>query len=387
MPLWQTGYRPFFLGAGLWAIISMFLWFGILRLGWHFPLNGVPAVTWHAHEMVFGYSAAVVAGFLLTAVPNWTGTAAVNGRILIVIFGAWLGARFLSLVGGADLLPVSAGLDLIFITGLFGCVLWPVVRQKKWKQFAILAKVATLGAGNCLYYLGAGGIIENGVHYGLYMGFYLLIALILTLGRRVIPSFIERRLSLPAPLRNDRWVDIGSMVLFIVFWALQIFGAAPRWLQIIALPLLALHCFRLYHWHRPGIWRDPLLWVLFVSYGLITSSFAIVAAPLLGFAYSPLLALHLFAVGGIGLMTCGMMSRVSLGHSGRDIRTPPTAISIAFICIALAAIVRVFPPMLSIDQYMIWLVVSQWLWITGFLIFIFNYAFILIKPRVDGKPG
>ena len=386
-PLWQTGFRPFFLGASLWAIVAMLIWFGVLRLGWQFPFNGLTATIWHGHEMLYGFSVAVIAGFLLTAVPNWTETKPIGGLPLVFVFASWLGARVTGLIGGAEVLVVTACLDLLFLSGLLVCAALPIVRGKHWKQSGILAKVILLIIGNAAYYLGASGHLENGIVLGLNIGFYLVIALVLTLGRRLIPFFIERRLKLSQPVRNDKWVDRASIILFLVFWALQVFTHQTLWIQTIALLLFYLHSFRLYHWHRPGIWADPLLWVLFVSYGFIVLSFALVAAPLFGVNYSPFLALHLFAVGGIGLITCGMMARISLGHSGRDLRAPPRMISIAFVSIALAAIVRVFLPMYFIEHYLLWLTISQWLWIGGFAVFFLNYMTILLSPRIDGKPG
>ena len=103
-PLWQTGFRPFFLGAALWAIVAMLVWFGVLQLGWQFSFNGQTPTLWHAHEMVYGFSVAVVAGFLLTAVPNWTGTKAISGFPLMIVFVSWLSARVTGLIGGVDLL-------------------------------------------------------------------------------------------------------------------------------------------------------------------------------------------------------------------------------------------------------------------------------------------
>ncbi len=385
--LWGTGFRSFFLGAALWSVVSMSLWFGVLHLGWKFPFNGQGSMIWHAHEMIYGYSIAVVSGFLLTAVPNWTETKPVCGLPLGFVFITWLGARIFSVFGGGDLIVLTAGLDLLFIVCLLSCTASPIIKTKNWKQSGVLAKVILLGAGNLAFYLGATGYLENGIRIGLYSGFYLIIALVLVLGRRLIPFFIERRLDLSESIRVDKWLDNVLILLFFMFWVFHVFTQHLVWTQLTALLLFFLHIFRLYHWYRPGIWKDPLLWVLFVAYGFLVLSFIVIALPLFGVDSSPFLPLHLFAVGGIGLITCGMMSRISLGHTGRNIKTPPDMIGFSFACIILAAITRVFLPMFFTNQYGLWLVISQLLWIAGFSVFILSYLSILLSPRIDGKLG
>lgn len=385
--LWHAAYRPFFLGAASWAVFAMLMWFGVLNLGWSFPFNGVSPAIWHGHEMVYGISAAVVAGFLLTAAPKWTDTKPMAGGPLALSFTSWLAARISALFGSSELLPLTASLDLLFITSVLVGIAVPIMRLKQWSQTGVLVKVLLLGVGNGLFYLGVMGVIDHGAVYGLYSSFYLIIALILTFSRRVMPFFIERRLRLPTPLQNFQWLDRSSLILFLVFWGLQVFSQQVVWGQVVALALFALHAIRIYHWYRPGIWSDPLLWVLFVAYGFLVLAFSLVAAPLFGYAVPSFASLHLFAVGGIGLIICGMMARISLGHSGRDVRSPPKTIGVAFLSIAIATIVRVFFPLFDPAHYLLWIAISQWFWMIGFAVFLLNYTRILISPRADGKLG
>ncbi len=365
----------------------MLIWFGILHLNWQLPLNGATPALWHAHEMVYGYSLAVIAGFLLTAVPNWTSTPPLSGKLLGLLFFTWLTARIVWLFGYDHLLILVAALDVLFLLGLLICIGLPLLQQKQFKQSGVLVKILLLGIGNATFYLGLAGYLENGVHYGLYTGFYLVIALILTLGRRVIPVFIENRLGLKQHLTNPVWVDRASLLLFLMFWLFEVFGEDNLWAGIFALLLFLVHINRLFHWFQLGIWRDPLLWVLYVSYGFIVLAFGLKGASIFGYNFASSLALHLFAIGGIGLMTCGMMARVALGHTGRNIRKLPARMAIAFISITLAAVVRVAFPILDLKHYLLWLGLSQWLWIASFTIFVWIYYSILMKPRVDGRPG
>ena len=385
--VWQTGFRPFFLGAATWSIISMMIWFGLLNLNWQFSMSGLAGVHWHAHEMIYGYTIAVVAGFLLTAVPKWTSSAPVCGSKLMVVFIAWLVARVTGLFGSDNLLLLSAVADMVFIFGLLVLIAIPIIKQRQLKQIGILVKVAILGLGNLAFYLGAANVLENGMFLGLYTGLYLIIALILTLGRRVIPFFIESRLRLENPLNNRKWVEIGSLLLFLVFWIGEVFSQRPQIGAVAAIFLCVLHSVRLFDWYRPGIWSDPLLWVLYVSYLFIVIAFGIKGASLAGFTYSPLLTLHLFAIGGIGLISCGMMTRVSLAHTGRDIRSVPALVTVSFLCIALSAICRVFLPMVNMEKYLLWVSISQLLWIIGFTIFLLIFFSTLLRPRIDGTPG
>ncbi len=387
MALWQSGFRPFFLGAGCWAVISMFIWFGLLQLNWQFGLNNLSPVIWHAHEMVFGYAVAVVAGFLLTAVPTWTNCRAFSGFRLIGVFSFWLLARITGLMGEGSMLPVTACLDILFILGLFVLISWPIIKSRQYRQFGILTKVLLLGASNISFYLGTGGVFENGIHYGLYTGFYLIIALILTIGGRVIPFFIQRGLNLEKPLQNRIWVNIASLVLFLLFWIPEVFFSVPQLTALVALLLLIVHSIRLFDWYETRIWKKPLLWVLYISYSFIVLGFGLKAGLLVKLSVSSQLVLHMFAIGGVGLMTCGMMSRVSLGHSGRNIHKISIPIVLAFIAIASAAVVRVFFPLFDSQHYPLWISVSQGLWITGFCSFLLVFFPILTTSRIDGRSG
>lgn len=343
---------------------------------------------WHAHEMIYGYSLAVIAGFLLTAVKNWTGIQTVNGPALLMLFCLWGIARIIWLFG-TQLLVIAAIVDLLFVLFLIICVCYPVVKVKQWRQLAVLPKLILLGVFNFIFYLGALDIMEQGKFLGIYGGLYLIIGLILTMGRRVLPMFIQSGvgyLGYRAKLFNSRWLDISSMVLFLGFFISELFIHNKLFSACTSLFLFVINAIRLVGWHNPGIWKRSLLWSLYLSFWFVCIGFLLFAsAYFLGVAN--FFAIHAFAVGGIGVVTMAMMSRVTIGHSGRDIHKPPKVISIAFVLLLLAAFFRVIVPLFNLQNYVLWVGLSQLLWIASFLVFLLVFLPILIKPRIDGRPG
>ncbi|MCW8827319.1 MAG: NnrS family protein, partial [Gammaproteobacteria bacterium] len=262
----------------------------------------------------------------------------------------------------------------------------PIVKAKQWSQAGLIAKLVLLLVANILFYLGVTGVLENGYHIGLYLGLYLILAIIFEMGRRVIGFFIERGVDQPASLKNWRWVDLSSMVLLLLFTLFDLFLSFPNITALLALGLTVVHSVRLFGWYTPGIWQKPLLWSLYIAYIFIVFGFALKAATV-WFGISYLLAVHAFTVGGIGMITLGMMSRVALGHTGRSVFEPPKAVSAIFALLLVAAVVRVILPMLSLGDYATLMLVSQVLWIAAFALFTLIYAPMLFTRRIDGGPG
>lgn len=214
----------------------------------------------------------------------------------------------------------------------------------------------------------------------------MIIALIMTLGRRVIPMFIERGVGYQVQLVNHKWIDRSSLVLLLAFFIVFVFIENRQISAIISLALFFITTIRLFGWHTPGIWKKPLLWSLFVAFIFIDVGFLLFAASNL-LNIPPMLAFHAFSYGGIGIVTLGMMSRVSLGHTGRDIQSPPKVLTLSFILLVVGAICRVFLPIFDMSHYATLILLSQILWAIAYLIFAIAYASILIKPRIDGQFG
>lgn len=389
--LTHLGFRPFFLSAGAFAVIGILLWTAIYSFNWQGLNAAYPPITWHAHEMIFGYTLAVVAGFLLTAIKNWTGQQTLHQAPLLLLTAIWLAARLLPFMQGLSLQAV-ASVDLLFMLALLAAVAIPVLRARQWQQAGIIAKVALMTLANAVFYLGLLGYWPAGTQLGLYAGLYLMIALIFTMGRRVIPFFIERGVGVSFKANNTRWVDRSSLVLFLLFAITDLIAmtqgnqALAGMAAALALVQIPLHGWRLYGWYHAAIWQKPLLWVLYVAYAWLVLGFGL---KFLSWStgLSPWLAVHAFAYGGIGMMTLGMMARVILGHTGRNVFEPPALVGKIFAILFAGACVRILAVWALPQWHWWWIVIAQCLWMLAFGLFVWLYAPMLIKPRVDKRYG
>ena len=384
--LFRSGFRPFFLGAAGFAVLAVLIWTGIYIFGWEVQLYGLPPVTWHAHEMIYGYSLAVVAGFLLTAVNNWTGIQTLTGFPLFLLFFLWATGRALPFFGNSVPVEFVAVIDNLFLVFLILSTALPVLKARQWNNLVIISKLLLILASNILFYLGVLGILSKGVYWGLYSGLYLILALIFTMGRRVIPFFIEQGVGYPVQLKNRKWLDISSLVLFLLFWIADLLIPDEAPVALLAGILFVIHGVRMLGWYTHGIWKKPLLWVLYLAYGSLVAGFALKAAVFV-FGVSQYLAVHAFAFGGIGMITIGMMSRVSLGHTGRSVSEPPPALFWIFAILFIGTVVRVLFPLADQAYYMVWVGLSQMFWIISFSMFLYVYFPMLIRPRMDGRYG
>jgi uncharacterized protein involved in response to NO len=383
--LFNLGFRPFFLLAGVYALVSIFIWGCVAVYGWPMPRLPFSPMHWHAHEMIFGYGMAVAAGFLLTAVRNWTHLDTLRGYPLAGLATLWLAARLAGWISPGQVLPMML-LDLLFDTWLAVAIFRPILRAKQHDQIGIASKIILLTLANLCFYLGVAGVLEQGIVWGLYSGFYILLALVYTMARRVLPFFIERGVGYPVQLKNRAWIDHAVIYMFVLFLIADVFWKNGPATAILAALLFALHMIRLVDWHTRGIWKKPLLWVLYLGYGGATFGFLLKAlAPFS--TLSPSLALHAFALGGIGMITAGMMSRIALGHTGRDIQQHSPLLAPIFILLIAAYVARVLLPMIAQANYPWWLGIAQAAWVIAFALFVWVYAAILVKPRADGMPG
>ncbi len=383
--LFNLGFRPFFLLAGIYALVSIFIWGGIYVYGWSAPRLPFSLAYWHAHEMIFGYGMAVAAGFLLTAVRNWTHIPTPTGLPLAGLAILWLGARVIEWIIPGQIYPMMA-LDLLFDAWLIVAVFSPILRAKQHDQIGLASKLILLMLANLVFYLGVSGVLVQGIVWGLYSGLYFLLALIFAMARRVMPFFIERGVGYPVQLKNRLWLDRTLLFLFLLFWLADVFWRHADVTALLAALLFAAHALRLAGWHTRGIWKKPLLWVLYLGYAGATIGFLVKALAPFVFLL-PFLGLHAFALGGITMMTAGMMARISLGHTGRNIQQHSRLLAPAFLALTAAFVARVILPMIAPMQYTLWIGVAQAAWLIAFALFVWIYAPILLKPRTDGMPG
>ena len=365
----------------------MLIWTWLYLYNTQHLLAGLTTPAWHAHEMIFGYAFGVIAGFLLTAVKNWTDIRTVHGAPLAVLALIWLTARCLLLLfthpGTLTLAMVS---DVLFGVLLIGCLAIPIFQAKQWKQMGILIIVSLIVLANALFYWGAMNVSNTQMYWGIYLGLYLVVGLIMIIGGRVIPGFVERGVATQPTIHRFIWLDKANLILFLLFIVFEVFIGSDAIIFFLSTALFFINALRIWGWHDKGIWKVPLLWVLYLAYVFVVVGFALKS---LSFWVSllPYLSIHAFAYGGIGMMTLGMMARVSLGHTGRNIHTPPAPLRWAFAVLLFGGIVRVLMPLIDVSNYPWWITLSQIAWIIAFTIFVFVYFPFLTKARIDGRDG
>jgi len=380
-PFLRLGFRPFFFAAGVIGVISMLMWIFFYQS--IITSNTVSPSQWHAHEMIFAYASAVIVGFLLTASKNWTGVQTLYGKPLLALFLLWVAGRFLPFVN-YDYLLYQAIIDSSFLLIATIAISHPIIKSKNWMHLAVVSKVLGLALAHIAYYMGALGGLDNGINIGLYTGFYLIISLLFMMSRRLVPFFIERGIGLSTELKNSKFLDIASLVLFLVFLITEVFFTTII-ADILAGALFVIHTIRMVNWYHSGIWGKSLLWSIYLAYGFLTLGFGLHA--ITSFAILlPHIALHSFAF-GIALMTLSMMSRVSLGHTGRNVFTPPKILNSLFILLSLSFVFRVILPSISVEYYAQWILISQLLWIASFTLFALRYTPMFFKARIDGNFG
>lgn len=381
--MFALGFRPFFLLASLFAIATMADWL-LMYLGGADAANYYGGIDRHPHEMIFGYTAAVVAGFLLTAVRNWTGIPTATGGSLAGLAAVWLAARIMPFFPHALPPLLIAIVDLAFIPALAAVLAVPLVRAGQKHNLIFLPILAALAAANLLVHLQELGYTAASARPGIFLGLDLIVLVIVIIGGRVIPFFTERAVAGAAPKRRPmiEWLSPISALAFAIADL-----ALPNSLLAGALAALAAiaNGVRLSGWYTSRFWKVPLLWVLHLGYAWVVVGFVLRALAAVG-AVAPEFTIHAFTVGGIGVLTLGMMARVSLGHTGRPLKPAP-AVALAFALMNAAALVRGLLPVVLPQIFPHLIALSGALWIAAFAIFLAVYAPILTRPRIDGEPG
>jgi len=380
--LLQLGFRPFFLAAGLWAVLAMALWLAQLAGRLILP-SALDPISWHAHEMIFGYAMAAVAGFLLTAVPNWTGRLPVRGAPLAGLAALWLLGRAAVAASGLIGAPMAALIDLAFPVFFLLVVAREIAAGKSRKNLMMVVLLALLALGNALTHLEAlGGPATASL--GQRLGLAALIFLIALVGGRVTPSFTRNWLAkrdagrLPAAFGLTDRVALVATAAALLAWIAAPEAPPTPWLALAAGVALAV---RLSRWCGLRTASEPLLLVLHVGYAWLPLGLILLAAARL----TPLLpgsaALHALTAGAVGTMTLAVMCRATLGHSGRALTAGPGTTAI-FGMITLAALLRVGGGAALGDFGAILLLASGAAWIAAFGLFLVLYGPILLRTRL-----
>ncbi len=381
LSLFALAFRPFFLAGSAAAVILMIFW--LLSLTGHIgPTSYLDPVIWHSHEMIFGFAAAVIVGFLLTAVQTWTGIPSVKGNALVLLFLLWFMGRLLLAFPVEDIQLLTIFIDLLFFPVVAVILAAKVIRTKQWHNGIFLPVLTLFFIANLLVHLQALGR-GSAADTGLALGLWLVLLLIIIIGGRVLPMFTSNGLG-GIKVHSYKYINIGSILFFILLAASDLFqlkGITP-WLAGIC---VIFHSIRLYGLRPHLTVKTPLLWVLHIGYAwLIIGLILFGLSDILSLPRS--VAIHAFAVGTVGNFIIGMMSRVSLGHTGRPLQ-PAKIMTLAFGLINIATVARVFLPLFTPTQWSIFIVAAGVFWILAYSIFFLVYLPILSKPRVDGKEG
>ncbi len=388
------GFRPFFLAAGIQAALAMVAW--LAWMGLHLAGAEVTATTiamplfvWHGHEMLFGYAGAVIAGFLLTAQPNWTGSGALRGGPLAALAAVWLAGR-LAVWLSAYLPPLAVALvDLSFLPLLASSIAVPLVRARAWRNMVFLPLLGVLFAADVLVHAELLGALDWGAATGHLLAIDLIVLLIVIVGGRIVPAFTANWLKQrgeAAPVLSWPWLDGLAIVATVLVLLADLVDAPDPVRGALALAAAALHLARLAGWQSGKVLGVPILWILHLGYGWLVVGFGCKALALLGTGLAEITALHAFTAGAVGSMTLGVMTRAALGHTGRPLEVARW-ITAAYVLVSLGAAVRVAGPALAPEFYGPATLVSGGLWALAFAIFAATYWPILTRPRLDGLAG
>jgi uncharacterized protein involved in response to NO len=379
--LLDGAFRPFFLAGSLWAAVALGLWIGLYRgdIGLASPLD---PLMWHIHEMLFGFVFAAIAGFLLTAIPNWTGRPPVRGGKLAALVVLWIAGRFVSTV----LLPIPFALvvaiDVAFAVALGSVAAREVILARNWRNLRVLMPVALLGGANLLLWLEAGGVaVPAGIGWRLALA--AIITLVSVIASRIVPAFTRNWLMRERPtiqLSLNRWTDrvaMATLHLGLIGWAIF---PASRVAGALLLIAAVANLVRLAGWRGARTAAEPLLLILHFGYLWIVLGAGLLGASMLWSAVPLAAAIHALTAGAIGTMILGVMTRVSLGHSGRVLHADGVT-TLLYGAVLAAGIVRVaaaFATALAMPL----LSLSAALWVAAFLIFALRYWPILTRPRL-----
>ncbi len=384
LPLLAYGFRPFFLLAAIFAALAAPLWLAAY-MGDLAPPSPFPASLWHGHEMLFGYGAAVLAGFLLTASPGWSNRPPVSGGALAALALIWLAGRLLSSVGGA-VPTLTAAVDLAFLPAL-AIAITPALQAAPRRNRVFLLVLGVLLLANLGVHLDALDMLPGLGGIALRVALDLFVLLIALIGGRVVPAFTGNALAARGEVERVRTASlrdrlaIGALVLLL----LADLAGLTRVAGVIALVAALLNAWRLYGWQGSRTLREPILWVLHLGYLWLAIGLAWKGMVDLSGFLPPADALHGLAIGAVGTMTLAIMSRATLGHTGRPLDAPPLVVA-GYLLVGAAAIARLAAS-LAPAHAMSLLVISGAVWSLAFAAFAIRLGPALVQPRIDGRPG
>jgi uncharacterized protein involved in response to NO len=376
--LFSHGFRPFFLFGAVYAGAMVPLWLVVFAGDIALPTAFVPR-DWHVHEMLFGYVGAVIAGFLLTAIPNWTGRLPIQGGPLAILFAAWLAGRLAVTFSGLIGWQLALAADAAFLLLLAAAAVREIVAGRKWSNLKVVGIISLLAAANIAFHVEAH--LDGVADYSTRAGIALVVTLVCVIGGRIVPSFTRNWLArrepgrLPVPFGRFDAVAMAAGVCAMVAWV-----AAPSGRLVAGALGVAglLHIVRLARWAGYRTVSDRLVLVLHIAYAFVPAGFLLAALSALDLV-APSAGIHAWTGGAIGSMTLGVMTRASLGHTGQAL-SAPIATQFVYAAIVVAALARVCAALEPANASPL-LIVAGVAWTAAFLGFALAYAPLLCRIR------
>lgn len=385
--LFAYGFRPHFLLAGLAASLLIPAW--ALNIAWGVPLGSAwPPTLWHAHEMLFGFIACAVAGFLLTAVPSWTGQKGFAGAPLIVLSALWLAARVMIASSAHWPAVLTATVDLAFLPALAALVARPLLRARN-RNTPLLLVLGLLWLTNLVFHLAL--IARNAplALHALLIGIDLMLVMVTVIGGRIVPAFTAaalRPLGLAGRVSPSPALTVAAVAGMAAVTLGDVLVPDSRLAGVIAAAVALIQAWRFAQWGALRTLHQPIVWILHAAYLWLPVGLALKAVALLAGAAFSAFWLHALTMGTLATMIVAVMTRAALGHTGRPLAAHPVTIA-SYLLLLGAVLVRVFGLAALRVSYPLVIAGAALLWTAAFLLFLMVYAPILLSPRVDGKPG
>lgn len=384
LPLFRLGFRPLFLAGSLFTVISMLLW-GMLLSGKITLPSQLPSTQWHAHEMLFGFSGAIILGFLLTAVQNWTGYPGLKGKKLALLFSLWLAARFALFLLPPQFFWITMLLELSWMPLAALVLVQAIVYAKQWKNlfFAPLLLVMTvLNATTLIAFKNYDYIMSQ---HAIWSMLFLVFFIITVMGGRVIPFFTSKGTA-TEKVQAIKTLEYLALIPLLLLAVLTWFPDLAVISATLALLTGGANLIRVIRWKPQITLPVPLLWSLHLSYLLLSTGLLFYALALFIPSFNATTMIHLTAISGFGGVILAMISRVSLGHTGRPL-IPSKWMNLAFIATAISGLVRMIFPLLMPHLLLMAYWTSILFWCCAFTLFVIFYAKMLLSARLDKRPG
>jgi uncharacterized protein involved in response to NO len=385
--LFAYGFRPFFLAVGSSALVLVPMWVANYSFRWPLGTDWPPA-SWHAHEMLFGFTCAAIAGFMLTAVPSWTAQKGFGGAPLVVMSGVWLLGRLTIASSARWPFLLVAAVDLAFLPVLATFLARPLLRERN-RNTPLLLVLLVLWLCNACFHLGLFRGDASLSRQALLTGVDFVLILVTVIGGRITPSFTTsalRQRGVNGVVRASRGLTSATVALMVAVAVIDLVrpgGAAAGW---VALAAALAQLARLVQWQGHRTLQDPIVWILHLAYAWLPVGLGLKALALLAGVAAASFWLHALTIGAIATMILGVMTRVALGHTGRPLRVH-RLVTVAYLLLSAAVLARVFGAWLPSFGYPALIALTGALWTTAFALFLWIYAPILVSPRADGKPG